>query len=147
MTLYKICHQSGRVLFTTDNEVTARNREQFGWKVTEVDKSREQFEAEMAKLGDCVDMRRAKNGDEEYMEWDVRLAWKMWQESRKALNIELTPVCWRTYYPDTYEETGRAHSESNERCARRIASEIGGYVVPVYHGNRQDCAAGIKVKE
>ncbi len=33
--MYKICHQSGRVLFTTDNEVTARNREQFGWKVTE----------------------------------------------------------------------------------------------------------------
>lgn len=73
--LYKICHQSGRVLFTTDNEVTARNREQFGWKVIVVDKSRAQFEAEMAKLGDCVDMRRAKNGDEEYMEWDVRLAW------------------------------------------------------------------------
>lgn len=87
--LYKICHQSGRVLFTTHNEVTARNREQFGWKVVKVDKSREQFEAEMAKLGDCVDMRRAKNGDEDYMEWDVRLAWKMWQASRAAIEIEL----------------------------------------------------------
>lgn len=89
MTRWQVCHQSGRVLFTTDNEVTARNRKQFGWKVIEVDKSREQFEAEMAKLGDCVDMRRAKNGDEEYMAWDVRLAWQFWQASRAAIEIEL----------------------------------------------------------
>ncbi|HCD7173186.1 TPA: hypothetical protein NDY72_000319 [Enterobacter cloacae] len=54
-----------------------------------MDESRKQFEAEMAKLGDCVDMRRAKNGDEEYMEWDVRLAWKMWQASRAAIEIDL----------------------------------------------------------
>ncbi|WP_259565603.1 hypothetical protein [Enterobacter sichuanensis] len=54
-----------------------------------MDESRKQFEAEMAKLGDSVDMRRAKNGDEEYMEWDVRLAWKMWQASRAAIEIEL----------------------------------------------------------
>lgn len=54
-----------------------------------MDESRKQFEAEMAKLGDCVDMRRAKNGDEEYMEWDVRLAWKMWQASRAAIEIGL----------------------------------------------------------
>lgn len=87
--MYKICHQSGHVLFTTDNEMTARNREQFGWKVMKVDKSREQFEAEMAKLGDCVDMRRAQNGDNEYMAWDVALAWKMWQASRSVIEIEL----------------------------------------------------------
>lgn len=54
-----------------------------------MDESRKQFEAEMAQLGDCVCMRRAKNGDEEYMEWDVRLAWKMWQASREAIEIEL----------------------------------------------------------
>lgn len=94
MTHWQVCHQSGRVLFTTDNEVTARNREQFGWKVIEVDKSREQFEAEMAKLGDCVDMRRAKNGDNEYMAWDVALAWKMWQASRAAIEIELPENKW-----------------------------------------------------
>lgn len=52
--------------------------------------SREQFEAEMAKLGDVVDMRRAKNGDMEYMAWDVLLAWRMWQASREALK----PVAW-----------------------------------------------------
>nr|WP_279077308.1 hypothetical protein [Hafnia alvei] len=51
--------------------------------------SREQFEAEMAKLGDVVDMRRAKNGDMGYMAWDVSLAWRMWQASREAVEVEL----------------------------------------------------------
>lgn len=54
-----------------------------------MDESRKQFEAEMAKLGDCVDMRRAKNGDEDYMEWDVLLAWKMWQASRDSVVVQL----------------------------------------------------------
>lgn len=57
-----------------------------------MDESRKAFEAEMAKLGDCVDMRRAKNGNEEYMAWDVSLAWKMWQASREAIEIELPKV-------------------------------------------------------
>ena len=54
--------------------------------------SREQFETEMAKLGDVVDMRRAKNGDMGYMAWDVSLAWRMWQASREALEVELPCV-------------------------------------------------------
>lgn len=58
----------------------------------DMDESRKQFEAEMAKLGDCVDMRRAKNGDEEYMAWDVRLAWRFWKLSRAAIEIELPPA-------------------------------------------------------
>lgn len=53
-----------------------------------MEESRKQFEAEMAKLSDCVDMRRAKNGDEEYMAWDVRLAWRFWNLSRAAIEIE-----------------------------------------------------------
>ena len=118
MTCWQVCHQSGRVLFTTDNEVTARNREQFGWKVIKVDKSREQFEAEMAKLGDCVDMRRAKNGDEEYMEWDVRLAWKMWQASRAAIEIEL---------PDSTEFDGPDMSGAQQAISqiREMLTETG----------------------
>lgn len=56
-----------------------------------MDESRKAFEAEMAKLGDCVDMRRAKNGDEEYMAWDVRLAWRFWNLSRAAIEIVLPP--------------------------------------------------------
>lgn len=50
--------------------------------------SREQFEFEMSKFGDCVDMRRAKNGDQEYMAWDVGLAWRMWQASRQCIEVE-----------------------------------------------------------
>lgn len=57
-----------------------------------MDESRKAFEAEMEKLGDCVDMRRAKNGDEEYMAWDVRLAWRFWNLSRAAIEIELPPT-------------------------------------------------------
>lgn len=53
-----------------------------------MEESRKQFEAEMAKLGDCVDMRRAKNGDEEYMAWDVALAWRFWNLSRADIEIE-----------------------------------------------------------
>ena len=45
------------------------------------------------------------------------------------------PAYWVTYWPDTDEECFREHSHSGpESCARRIAGEIGGYVVPVYHG-------------
>lgn len=50
--------------------------------------SREQFEFEMSKFGDCVDMRRAKNGDQEYMAWDVGIAWRMWQASRQCIEVE-----------------------------------------------------------
>lgn len=90
MTLYKICHQSGRVLFTTHNEVTARNREQFGWKVIEVDKSREQFEQFIQrKFGDLIDQRVTKNGDGEYFSWDMQVAWLSWQASRAAIEVEL----------------------------------------------------------
>lgn len=90
MTLYKICHQSGRVLFTTDNEVTARNREQFRWKVIKVDKSREQFEQFIQrKFGDLIDQRVTKNGDGEYFSWDMQVAWLSWQASRAAIEVEL----------------------------------------------------------
>lgn len=62
-----------------------------------MDESRKQFEAEMAKLGDSVDMRRAKNGDEEYMAWDVALAWRFWNLSRAAIEIEVPDVeKWRS---------------------------------------------------
>lgn len=74
--------------------------------------SREQFEAEMAKLGDVVDMRRAKNGDMGYMAWDVSLAWRMWQASREAVEVVLPPAI-------NTEEIGRAISK--ERTMTRLA--------------------------
>ncbi|WP_414454353.1 hypothetical protein [Enterobacter roggenkampii] len=88
-----------------------------------MDESRKQFEAEMAKLGDCVDMRRAKNGDEEYMAWDVRLAWKMWQASRAAIEIKLDDKVM------VEDEFDRGHNCAIDYCADAIRS------------------AGLKIKE
>ena len=119
MTLYKICHQSGRVLFTTDNEVTARNREQFGWKVIEVDKSREQFEQFIQrKFGDLIDQRVTKNGDGEYFSWDMQVAWLSWQASRAAIEVEL---------PDSIEFDGPDMSGAQQaiRQIRETLTETG----------------------
>lgn len=111
-----------------------------------MDESRKQFEAEIEhSYGEAF---LVLDDDGDYANWITADLWEFWVKSRAALDIELTPACWRTYYPDTDEHQYRAHSESGpESCARRIASEIGGYVVPVYHGKPQNCAAGIKVKE
>lgn len=93
--------------------------------------SREQFEAEMAKLGDVVDMRRAKNGDMEYMAWDVLLAWRMWQASREAVEVEI----------DNHTEFEIEHM---------ICPDKDGYSVGWIDGRnyavKQVRAAGIKVK-
>ncbi|MCM7422342.1 hypothetical protein M8R61_21300 [Enterobacter hormaechei] len=88
-----------------------------------MDESRKQFEAEMAKLGDCVDMRRAKNGDEEYMAWDVRLAWRFWNLSRAAIEIKLDDKVM------VEDEFDKGHNCAIDYCAEAIR------------------AAGIKVKE
>lgn len=48
---------------------------------------REAFEAFMAKrFGDLVDQRRAKNGDQGYMAWDMVVAWTVWQARAAMLN-------------------------------------------------------------
>lgn len=42
---------------------------------------RESYELFMEKrFGDLVDRRRAKNGDNEYMAWDMTLGWIVWQQ-------------------------------------------------------------------
>lgn len=87
--------------------------------------SREQFEAEMAKLNDVLDMRRAKNGDMEYMAWDVALAWKMWQASREAVDVQLPD---RRDYEETLSDHELGFNIALELCAEAIR------------------AAGIKVK-
>ena len=90
--MYKICHHSGRVLFTTDNEVTARNREQFGWKVIEVDKSREQFEKWFSESYSCIAKLFRLNSEGEYENLTIRASWRAWQASRAAIEIELPRV-------------------------------------------------------
>ena len=76
--------------------------------------SREQFEAEMAKLGDVVDMRRAKNGDMEYMAWDVLLAWRMWQASREAVEVQL---------PELFEDDRHAVTEAIRAAGIKVKGE------------------------
>lgn len=135
MTLWQVCHQSGRVLFTTDNEVTARNREQFGWKVVKVDKSREQFEAYYAEyFGQSLQWvidRRCENKDFSgyQMGTDLQSAWKMWQASRAAIEIELpkpSSMLNRLNFNSTYHSVNAIKAEDVEKAIR---------------------AAGIKVKE
>lgn len=125
MTLYKICHQSGRVLFTTDNEVTARNREQFGWKVIKVDKSREQFEKWFSKSYSCIAKLFRLNSEGEYENLTIRASWRAWQASRAAIEIELPEVCSCCY------------SESEKEWHDSVISEVTDIL----------SAAGIKVKE
>lgn len=110
--MYKICHQSGRVLFTTHNEVTARNREQFGWKVTEVDKSREQFEKWFKREVDPV------KGGLNFKNPVVSMYYKCWQVSRAAIEIEL---------PDSTEFDGPDMSGAQQAISqiREMLTETG----------------------
>lgn len=137
---WAIKHKSGRTLFETSDEFIANNRRKMGWIVEKVKMtSREQFE-EWIKGETGFDLWRTEYpmtewDDQQYKCHQTKLAWMAWQASRAAIEVDIeNPVSWRTFYPDTEEEVCRAHSESNELCAKRIASEIGGYVVPVYHG-------------
>lgn len=150
---WAIKHKSGRTLFITSDEFIANNRRKMGWIVEEVKMtSREQFEEEMSNKYEwfidaiaCADFC-GDDDDGYYVGGDYLYygkscsealfwLWRGWQASRAAIDVDIeNPVSWRTFYPDTEEEVSRAHSESNELCAKRIASEIGGYVVPVYHG-------------
>lgn len=58
-----------------------------------MDKSREQFEAAIKqKYDDLIDQRVCKNGDGEYMAWDMQVAWWAWQASRAAVEIEIPEV-------------------------------------------------------
>lgn len=132
--MWAVKHKSGTVLFVTNCERTANNRREMGWIVEEVKMtSREQFEQKIQhEYGDDY---LAVNDDGDYINWITSDLWEYWAASREAIGFDIEhPVFWRTYYPDTEDEVFRAHSQSNESCAKRIASEIGGYVIPVYHG-------------
>lgn len=56
----------------------------------------ESFMAE--RFGDCIDRRRVKNGDGEYMAWDMQVAWIVWQ--RRAM-LKAGPVTAATVPDDT----------------------------------------------
>ena len=105
--------------------------------------SREQFEEwYMENWGHTEDhhetmFERDPDSPEDYYRLGVRLAHHSWQASRAVLKIDNTPAYWMTFYPCELGEEERKHSHSGpESCARRIANEIGGYVIPVYYGEK-----------
>ena len=58
-----------------------------------MDESRRQFEEWIVNSGlsEFVNMGRCLNGDDEYIAWDMQLAFKAWQASRQAIEIETPP--------------------------------------------------------
>ncbi|EJC1153967.1 hypothetical protein MYA08_001871 [Cronobacter sakazakii] len=80
-----------------------------------MDKSREQFEAAIKqKYGDLIDQRVCKNGDGEYMAWDMQVAWWAWQASRAAVEIELDDKVM------VEDEFDKGHNCAIDYCAEAI---------------------------
>ncbi|MDK1688294.1 hypothetical protein QMT05_15070 [Cronobacter malonaticus] len=80
-----------------------------------MDKSREQFEAAIKqKYGDLIDQRVCKNGDGEYMAWDMQVAWWAWQASRAAIEIELDDKVM------VEDEFDKGHNCAIDYCAEAI---------------------------
>ncbi|ELY5836535.1 hypothetical protein ACOJCE_003165 [Cronobacter sakazakii] len=87
-----------------------------------MDKSREQFEAAIKqKYGDLIDQRVCKNGDGEYMAWDMQVAWWAWQASRAAVEIELPPTTEvHPLGPSTAKMFCELHKNTVAECANSI---------------------------
>ena len=65
----------------TDKELIKEIKERISSLDVRDDDEREAYELFMEKrFGDLVDRRRAKNGDNEYMAWDMTLGWIVWQQ-------------------------------------------------------------------
>ncbi|WP_105680609.1 hypothetical protein [Cronobacter dublinensis] len=80
-----------------------------------MDKSREQFEAAIKqRYGDLIDHRVCKNGDGEYMAWDMQAAWWAWQASREAVEIELDDKVM------VEDEFDKGHNCAIDYCAEDI---------------------------
>lgn len=64
---------------------------------------RSAFEVFMAKrFGDIVDRRRVKNGDQEYMAWDMTVAWVVWSGRAAMLQGKAEPVSQPYTLPEGY---------------------------------------------
>ncbi|HEG7246585.1 TPA: hypothetical protein SFI08_002384 [Staphylococcus aureus] len=86
---WTIKHISGRVLFVTSDEFIAENRRKMGWIVEEVKMtSREQLEEWAKENGMSLTY-----GDCDYVYSPTAWAWKAWQASRAAIEIELPEPC------------------------------------------------------
>lgn len=81
---WAIKHKSGRTIFVTSDEFIANNRRKMDWIVEEVKMtSREQFEEWAKENGMSL-----VYGDCDYVYSPTVWAWKAWQASRAAIEIE-----------------------------------------------------------
>lgn len=97
---WAIKHKSGRTLFVTSDEFIANNRRKMGWIVEEVKMtSREQFHEWAKENGMSL-----VYGDCDYVYSPTAWAWKAWQASRAAIEIELPEEesfgCTTGYYAE-----------------------------------------------
>lgn len=93
---WAIKHKSGRTLFVTSDEFIANNRRKMGWIVEEVKMtSREKFEEWAKENGMSL-----VYGDCDYVYSPTAWAWKAWQESRAAIEVELPNQFPGEYYLD-----------------------------------------------
>ena len=97
---WAIKHKSGRTLFVTADEFIANNRRKMGWIVDEMKMtSREQFEWWAKENGMSL-----VYGDCDYVYSPTAWAWKAWQASRAAIEIELPEEesfgCTTGYYAE-----------------------------------------------
>lgn len=84
---WAIKHKSGRALFLTSDEFIANNRRKMGWIVEEMKMtSREQFEEWAKENGMSL-----VYGDCDYVYSPTAWAWKAWQASRAAIEIQACP--------------------------------------------------------
>ncbi len=93
---WAIKHKSGRALFVTSDEFIANNRKEMGWIVEEVKMtSREQF----LEFAEKQNLSLAY-GDCGYVYSSTEMAWRAWQASRAAIEVELPNQFPGEYYLD-----------------------------------------------
>lgn len=86
------------------------------------------FEAFMSgRFGSTIDRSRVKNGDGEYMAWDMQVAWIVWQ--RRAAMLNAGPVTAATWIDE----------------AKKLAEMYGTSFVVFRNGEEPQCADPTKV--
>lgn len=114
---WAIKHKSGRTLFVTSDEFIADNRRKMGWIVEEVKMtSREQFEAWATNAGFIVTTK-----NDGYLYPATNSAWKAWQASRAAIEIELpTTIEVHPFGPSAAKMFCELHKNTVAECAKSI---------------------------
>lgn len=114
---WAIKHKSGRTLFVTSDEFIANNRRKMGWIVEEVKMtSREKFEAWATNAGFIVTTK-----NDGYLYPATNSAWKAWQASRAAIEIELpTTIEVHPFGPSAAKMFCELHKNTVAECAKSI---------------------------